>query len=443
MPILSNFPTLPGVLDGVSGNVQTQLNNKQAKITADGILKGDGSGNITAVDETETELVDLTVSHITGLQGALDDKVSKVTGKGLSTNDYTTAEKMKLSGIAEGAQKNTITGVKGGSETSYRTGNVNITATNIGLGNVNNTSDKDKPISTATQTALNGKQATVTGAATTITGSNLTANRALVSNANGKVAVSDVTSTELGYLDGVTSAIQTQLNGKVPTSRKVNGKALSSDVNLSASDVGALPISGGTLTGNLTGEYITGTWLQAKDLGNRASNTINDTGYFATIDSSGWIYQVPSDTAASSIIKGNSISPASIELFPGEKANHGGYIDFHYNNSAADHTSRLIEHNGYILYNEKPLLNTGHIMIFWNKEVTFRNGVATVTNSNFKANHVFFAQFRAGEVNSTFQDTALSVHCPNNGSLTIVAKNGATFTTHLNIVYFTYDPLTN
>ena len=36
----------------------------------------------------------------------------------------------------------------------------------------------------------------------------------MVSDANGKVAVSAVTSTELGYLDGVTSAIQTQINGK-------------------------------------------------------------------------------------------------------------------------------------------------------------------------------------------------------------------------------------
>ena len=64
------------------------------------------------------------------------------------------------------------------------------------------------------QTQLNAKQATVTGAATTITGSNLTASRALVSNSSGKVAVSAVTSTEVGYLDGVTSAIQTQLNAK-------------------------------------------------------------------------------------------------------------------------------------------------------------------------------------------------------------------------------------
>ena len=39
--------------------------------------------------------------------------------------------------------------------------------------------------------------------------------------------------------------------GAVPTSRKVNGKALSADVSLTASDVGALPLSGGMMTGNL------------------------------------------------------------------------------------------------------------------------------------------------------------------------------------------------
>lgn len=56
---------------------------------------------------------------------------------------------------------------------------------------------------------------TFNGAVSTIKDSNLTANRALVSDANGKVAVSAVTSTELGYLDGVTSAIQTQINNKL------------------------------------------------------------------------------------------------------------------------------------------------------------------------------------------------------------------------------------
>lgn len=65
---------------------------------------------------------------------------------------------------------------------------------------------------------LQSKQATITGAATTITDTNLTANRALISNSGGKVAVSTTTSTELTYLSGVTSNIQTQLNSKLETS---------------------------------------------------------------------------------------------------------------------------------------------------------------------------------------------------------------------------------
>jgi len=42
----------------------------------------------------------------------------------------------------------------------------------------------------------------------------LTASRALVSDGSGDVSVSAVTSTEIGYLDGVTSSVQTQLNDK-------------------------------------------------------------------------------------------------------------------------------------------------------------------------------------------------------------------------------------
>ena len=45
----------------------------------------------------------------TATQTALDNKVDKVTGKGLSTEDYTTAEKSKLAGIAAGATANTGT----------------------------------------------------------------------------------------------------------------------------------------------------------------------------------------------------------------------------------------------------------------------------------------------------------------------------------------------
>lgn len=42
----------------------------------------------------------------------------------------------------------------------------------------------------------------------------VTADRALVSNANGKMAASSVTATELGFLSGVTSSIQTQINNR-------------------------------------------------------------------------------------------------------------------------------------------------------------------------------------------------------------------------------------
>lgn len=43
---------------------------------------------------------------VKALNSAIGNKVDKVSGKGLSTNDYTTAEKNKLSGIATGAEVN-------------------------------------------------------------------------------------------------------------------------------------------------------------------------------------------------------------------------------------------------------------------------------------------------------------------------------------------------
>lgn len=67
----------------------------------------------------------------------------------------------------------------------------------------------------ALETIASGKQDQITGAATTIVANDLTASRVLVSNSSGKVAASStITTTELGYLNGVTSNIQTQLDGK-------------------------------------------------------------------------------------------------------------------------------------------------------------------------------------------------------------------------------------
>ena len=56
------------------------------------------------------------------------------------------------------ATLNDITGsVAGVTSVNTRTGAVTIDKTDVGLGNVDNTSDASKPISTATQTALDGK----------------------------------------------------------------------------------------------------------------------------------------------------------------------------------------------------------------------------------------------------------------------------------------------
>ena len=43
------------------------------------------------------------------------------------------------------------------------------------------------------------------------------------------------------------------------------------------------------------------------------------------------------------------LNPASIEMYAGASANHGGFIDFHYNGSTSDHTSRIIESSSSVL----------------------------------------------------------------------------------------------
>ena len=92
----------------------------------------------------------------------------------------------------------------------------NVEAADIGAASStslsNHTSNSTVHITSSERSTWNSKQSSITGGASSITSSNLTANRALISSSSGKVAVSAVTATELGYLDGVTSKIQTQLN---------------------------------------------------------------------------------------------------------------------------------------------------------------------------------------------------------------------------------------
>ena len=109
-----------------------------------------------------------------------------------------------------------------------------IDATRINTGVVSNAEfNYLDGVSSAIQTQLNAKSATITGSASTIDTESLTANRAVISNGSQKIAVSDVTSTELGHLDGVSSNVQTQLNAKQAT---ITGAATTIDTeNLTAS----------------------------------------------------------------------------------------------------------------------------------------------------------------------------------------------------------------
>ena len=150
-----------------------------------------------------------------------------------------------------------------------------------------------------TSTVLAGKQNTITGGAITITGDTLTINRAVVSDGNGNISISTTTSTQIGYLNTLTSNVQTQINLKSPlasptftgipaaptasvntnttqiaTTAYVVGQASSTNPlmngsvsigtslrysredHVHASDTSRLALVGGTMTGTLNGTNI-------------------------------------------------------------------------------------------------------------------------------------------------------------------------------------------
>jgi hypothetical protein len=80
----------------------------QATNTTLGVVKGSISAGQMFV-ETDGSMsmngYDGIITDISNLSGTVDTKVDKVAGMGLSSNDYTSNEKTKLAGIAEGANK--------------------------------------------------------------------------------------------------------------------------------------------------------------------------------------------------------------------------------------------------------------------------------------------------------------------------------------------------
>lgn len=196
-----------GYLDGVTSSIQTQISNKQDKVadvsdTEIGSLNGVTSAIQTQIDTkapsasptftgnvllpTTTTIGDVSsaeVGHLNGVTSAIqtqiDAKLNSSTAAGIYAplNDPTFGGTVSLPGTTSIGDVSAIEiGYLNGATSSVQTQLTNlettkanlaaptftgtvsgITSSMVGLGNVDNTSDANKPISTAQQTALNAK----------------------------------------------------------------------------------------------------------------------------------------------------------------------------------------------------------------------------------------------------------------------------------------------
>jgi hypothetical protein len=159
--------------------------------------------------------------------------------------------------------------VTNGSVTSVagRTGDVTLAKTDVGLSNVDNTSDLLKPLSTAEMDAL-ALKANLDSPA-------FTGTVVLPST----TSIGTITNTELSYMDGVTSSIQTQLNTKAQLESPV---------------FTGVPTAPTPTAGDNTTQVATTAYVQANslDVNNYATSTVggtvkarlNGTTLYLTID---------------------------------------------------------------------------------------------------------------------------------------------------------------
>lgn len=163
--------------------------------------------NGTSWTDISAGLETINISDVVGLSSALNLKAPLASPTFTGTVSGITKAMVGLGNVDNTSDANkpvstaqqTALNLKANLASPTFTGTVGgITKAMVGLANVDNTTDLSKPISTATQNALNLK-------------SDTTHNHSVVALSDWPAAVS---LTELGYLNGVTSAIQTQLNGK-------------------------------------------------------------------------------------------------------------------------------------------------------------------------------------------------------------------------------------
>jgi len=149
-----------GHLNGVTSAIQTQLD---AKVDENAAITGatktkitfDAKGLVTSgADATTADIADSTDKRY------VTDAQATVIGNTSGTNTGDNATNSQYSGLAASKQDTLVSGtniktLEG--QSLLGSGNIDLVKGDVGLGNVDNTSDANKPVSTATQTALDTK----------------------------------------------------------------------------------------------------------------------------------------------------------------------------------------------------------------------------------------------------------------------------------------------
>ena len=148
----------------------------------------------SGVKDTDLTQLGTNTSDISDLKS---DKVDKVEGKGLSTNDFTNEEKSQIA-----TNKSDISSHTGSKNNPHE-----VTKSQLGLGNVDNTSDADKPISTATQSALDTK---IDTAGSGLSKSGTTLNHSNSVTAKTSQSFAQIAYDAQGHITGSTTATAAQ-----------------------------------------------------------------------------------------------------------------------------------------------------------------------------------------------------------------------------------------
>jgi hypothetical protein len=149
-----------GYLNGVTSAIQTQLDSKvdeNAAITAATKTKitYDAKGLVTVgADATTADIADsLNKRYVTDAQATVIGNTSGTnTGDNATNSQYSGLAASKQDTLVSGTNIKTLEG-----QSLLGSGNIDLAKGDVGLGNVDNTSDANKPVSTATQTALDTK----------------------------------------------------------------------------------------------------------------------------------------------------------------------------------------------------------------------------------------------------------------------------------------------